>query len=311
MNSRLHGIIPPLATPLASPNALDTAGLRRLVERQLSAGVHGLFILGTTGEGPSLSQSLRRELIEQTVAMIDERVPLFVGITDTSLMDAIDLACFAKVRGAFAAVAAPPFYFPAGQTELAHWYHQLADNLPLPLLLYNMPSCAKIAIELITVQNLVKHDNIIGIKDSSGDLNYLRAVIEGTKELRDDWPVFVGPEALLVQAMSLGAVGGVTGGANLCPELFVQLYRAVTEQDGARINELQQIVIELQELYRMGKYDSSYLKGLKCALELTGICSGRLAAPFDPFKLPERERVIAWLSAFARHGYLPGSCSAI
>ncbi len=174
-----------------------------------------------------------------------------------------------------------------------------------------MPSCTKIAIELTTLRSLLPHKNIIGIKDSSGDLEYLRKLIAFTKEHRDGWPVFVGPEALLVQAMQFGAVGGVTGGANLCPELFVQLYQAITNKDHDQVEVLQRIVMELQSLYRFGKYESSYLKGLKCALELTGICSGRLAAPFDPFKLPERERVVDWLKAFAKYGFLPSDASIV
>ncbi len=129
---------------------------------------------------------------------------MFVGITDTSLMDAIELASFAKDQGAFAAVAAPPFYFPAGQTELTHWYQQLADNLPLPLLLYNMPSCTKIAIKLPTLKSLIEHPNVIGIKDSSGDLNYLRKLIELAEEQRESWPCSWGQKRYWSKRCSLG-----------------------------------------------------------------------------------------------------------
>lgn len=295
---KIQGIIPPLVTPLSDRDSLDETGLAQLIERQLAGRVDGLFVLGTTGEGPSLSEQLRRAMISETSRLVNERVPIFVGITDTSLVDAIHLAQFALEHGAAAVVAAPPFYFPAGQTELQHWFLELAEALPLPLLLYNMPSCVNISIEPETLAVLIKYPNIIGLKDSSGDLDYFAQAIEVAKQ-REDWPVLMGPEALLVEAMKLGAVGGVTGGANLWPELFTDLFAAARERDQAAIDRFQPIVVELQALYGFGKYGSSYLKGLKCAMELSGICSGLLAAPFDVFKAPERARVAEWLKTFS------------
>ncbi|MEZ5942680.1 MAG: dihydrodipicolinate synthase family protein [Planctomycetaceae bacterium] len=294
----IKGIVPPLVTPLASRDALDHAGLETLISHQLEAGVDGLFILGTTGEGPSLSARLQRELITATSRLLENKIPLYVGITDTSLIDAIDLAKAAANAGASAVVAAPPFYFPAGQTELQHWFTELADALPLPLLLYNMPSCVRIIIEQSSLEKLIEHENIVGLKDSSGDLDYFAQAIELAKEKRTGWPILMGPEALLIDAMRLGAVGGVTGGANLCPELFTGLIAAIQSGDTARVAELQEVVVALQQLYTFGKYGSSYLKGLKCALELSDICSGLLAAPFDVFKEPERARVETWLAGF-------------
>ena len=307
MTFQIKGIVPPLVTPLSERNALDRQGLERLIEQQLSASVDGLFVLGTTGEGPSLSQKLRREMISVTSALVGGRVPLYVGITDTSLVDAVELAAFAADQGAAAAVAAPPFYFPAGQTELRHWFTELSAELPLPLLLYNMPSCTKIAIGLETLTSLIELDNVVGLKDSSGDLDYLGKAVNVASRVRPGWPVMIGPEAMLQKAMTLGAVGGVTGGANLCPRLFTELYAAILADDGAEKLRLQQLIDELQTLYTFGKYGSSYLKGLKCALDLSGICSGLLAAPFDVFKLPERKRVYEWLQTYSGRGFVSGS----
>ncbi|MEM8912045.1 MAG: dihydrodipicolinate synthase family protein, partial [Planctomycetota bacterium] len=276
----------------------DEAGLERLLDRQLAACVDGVFILGTTGEGPSLSDRLQRDMIRRTCRSIDQRVPVYVGITDTCLVRAIELAGFAKTEGAEAVVAAPPFYFPAGQTELRNWFVDLAESLPLPLILYNMPSCVKISIETQTLRALIEQDNIVGMKDSSGDLRYFERAVE-TATLRSDWPLLMGPESLLVDAMRLGARGGVTGGANLFPELFTGLLAAVRGNNESEVARLQAIVVRLQSLYELGKYGSSYLKGLKCALELSGICSGRLAAPFDAFKEPQRIQVEQWLRDFS------------
>lgn len=303
----IKGIVPPLVTPLADRDSLDLAGLARLVESQVAANVDGVFILGTTGEGPSLSDRLRREIISETSRLVAGRVPIYVGITDTSLIDAVNLAKFAQENSAKAVVAAPPFYFPAGQTELRHWFTELADALPIPLLLYNMPSCVRIVIEHETLSSLIDHDNIVGLKDSSGDLEYFADAVQLSKK-RENWPVLMGPEALLIDAIRLGGVGGVTGGANLCPRLFTNLFAAISAGNEEEIGRLQEIVVELQELYAFGKYGSSYLKGLKCAMGLAEICSGRLAAPFDVFKEAQSTRVGEWLNHFASHNYVTGSC---
>src|SRR5438067_11401603 len=114
-NPKLQGIIPPLITPLKGWDELDLAGLERLVEHVIAGGVQGVFILGTTGEGPGLSYRLRRELIERVCRQARERVPILVGITDTSYVEALGLACHAAYCGAQAVVASAPYYMPPGQ----------------------------------------------------------------------------------------------------------------------------------------------------------------------------------------------------
>ena len=116
----IEGIIPPLVTPLADRDELDRDGLERLVEHVVEGGVSGLFILGTTGEAPSLSYRLRRELVDRVCTRVGQRVPVLVGITDTSFVETIELARVARAAGASAAVLSTPYYFPAGQTELLH-----------------------------------------------------------------------------------------------------------------------------------------------------------------------------------------------
>ena len=123
---RYHGIIPPMATPLSGPDQLDRDALERLVEHLMTGGVHGLFVLGSTGEAPSLSQQLRRSLVAETLRLVRGRVPVLVGITDTSLTESIGLAACAADAGADAVVAAPPFYFPIAPADLDCYYAALA-----------------------------------------------------------------------------------------------------------------------------------------------------------------------------------------
>jgi 4-hydroxy-tetrahydrodipicolinate synthase len=130
-----RGVIPPLVTPLSDRDTLDHAGLSRLVKHVLAGGVHGLFILGTTGEAPSLSYRLRSELINRVCELANGRVPVLVGITDTAFVESVKLAHIAKDAGAKAVVLSTPYYFPAGQTELIGYVERISRELPLPLVL--------------------------------------------------------------------------------------------------------------------------------------------------------------------------------
>lgn len=290
----LRGIVPPLVTPLVAQDELDQAGLQRLVKHVLAGGVHGLFILGTTGEAPSLSYRLRRELIEQVCRLVDGRVPVLVGITDTAFTESVALAKVAAAAGAAAVVLATPYYFPAGQTELIGYVEHIAAELPLPLVLYNMPSLTKVWFEIETLKQLAPIERIIGIKDSSGDLAYFARLME-LKALRPDWSVMIGPEALLGDAMRCGGDGGVSGGANIAPRLFVDLYEALAGGDQDASSALQQQVLTLQQIYEIGKYASRHIKATKCGLSLLGICDDFMAEPFHRFRQPQREQVAAIL----------------
>lgn len=291
-----RGVIPPLVTPLTDRDALDEAGLARLVEHVLAGGVSGLFILGTTGEAPSLSYRLRCELIERVCDLTEGRVPVLVGITDTAFVESVQLAHVAKEAGAKAVVLSTPYYFPAGQTELIGYVERISRELPLPLVLYNMPSLTKVWFEWETLEHLSALENIVGIKDSGGDLEYFKRLLL-LKERRPDWSIMIGPEHLLSAAVRCGGDGGVAGGANVFPRLFVQCYEAAVQGDAARVQVLSEQINELQRLYEIGKYASRFIKATKCALSLLEVCDDCMAEPFDRFKAPEREKARAILES--------------
>lgn len=296
MTPRFAGIIPPLVTPLCDRDRLDHAGLERLVEHVLGGGVSGLFILGTTGEAPSLGYRLRRELIEQVCRLVARRVPVLVGITDTAFVESLALARSAAEAGAAAAVLSTPYYLPAGQTELTRYVRHLAAELPLPLVLYNMPSLTKVWFEIETLERLADIDGIIGIKDSSGDLSYFERLLT-LRRRRPDWSFMIGPEHLLSQSIQLGGDGGVAGGANLLPRLFVDCYEAAKAGDVTRLGGIESRIADLQKIYEIGKYASRHIKATKCGLSLLGICEDFMAEPFQKFLPPERERVRQCLAA--------------
>lgn len=286
----LRGIIPPLVTPLGGPDTLDADGLERLIEHVLAVGAAGLFVLGTTGEGPALSNRLRREVIDRACRQAALRVPVLVGITDSSLAEATALAAFAADAGAHAVVAAGPIYFPAAQAELVDYFTALASRSPLPVVLYNMPALTKVRFEADTIRRLMDVANIAGIKDTSGDMILFHHLLTLSRE-RPDWTVLMGPEELMAEGTLLGGHGGVCGGANLRPRLFVALYEAATAGDVPQVRRLQALVLRLGRIYRVAGGAVPYLRGLKAALALEGICGDCLAEPFRPVDAAERERI--------------------
>ena len=288
-----------MVTPLCERDKLDVGGLEKLLEHLVPSGVGGLFILGTTGEGPSLSYRLRRELIERVCAQVKRRVPVLVGISDTAFEESINVARWAAEFGVDAVVAAPPYYMPEGQPELQEWVDHLVPELPLPLYLYNMPPLTKVSFELETVRRALDHERIIGFKDSSGDLEYFKEVAALLKQ-RSDWSLFIGPEEKLFDALQLGGNGGVSGGANLFPKLYVGLYNAYQKGDFARAKKLQAQVQRVSDaLYRVGKHSSTIIKGIKCTLACLGICDDFMAEPFHRFRAEEREQVRTRLNGIA------------
>jgi 4-hydroxy-tetrahydrodipicolinate synthase len=285
----LRGIIPPMVTPLADRDSLDVAGLERLIEHILSGGVHGLFILGTTGEGPSLGHRLKFELIERVCSQVADRVPVLVGITDTSFVESLNLAHKAKDAGALAVVLAPPYYFPAGQAELLEYIQHLTPELPLPLFLYNIPAYTKAVFEHETLRAAAEISTIVGVKDSSGSMIYFHR-LQSLLESRPDFTLLMGQEELLAEAVLLGGHGGVPGGANLVPRLYVDLYNAAYAGDLPAVKSLHKKVMQISStIYSVGRYESRFLKGLKCALSCMGICSDFLAEPFHRFGSSERD----------------------
>ncbi|REG82728.1 dihydrodipicolinate synthase family protein [Algoriphagus antarcticus] len=289
LSKPFRGIIPPLITPLNEDFTLDYLSLIKTIDHVISGGVDGIFILGTTGEFSSLSPEVKNELISMTCAKVDGRIPVLVGITNCSFNESLKLAAKAKNSGAKAVVAAPPFYMNIDQKELINYYQKLADQVELPLLLYNMPSHTGINIDTNSVEVLSNHPNIIGIKDSSGDLSYFESLCDLFRE-KQDFTLLVGPEEHLLQTMNMGGHGGVCGGANLFPALYVKLYEAILTKNSDRIQALQVSVLFLSKnLYTHGNYQSDYLKGLKASMAFSGLCKGILAMPLFAYSKEEKE----------------------
>jgi 4-hydroxy-tetrahydrodipicolinate synthase len=289
-HNSFKGIIPPMITPLLDHNTLDAGGLERLIEHILGGGVHGLFILGTTGEGPSLKNCLQQELIDRVCKQVAHRVPVLVGITNTIFAESVAIAHKAEEAGAEAVVLAAPYYFPTGQIEFLEYLEHLINRINLPLYLYNMPGLTKFTFEPETIAVAANMDGVYGIKDSSGDMIYFHKIKRMLQD-KKNFSVFIGREELLAESLLFGGDGGVTGGAIFHPKLYVDLYNAAKAKDLTKVKKLHDKVMQISAaIYGVGRYGgSSYLKGVKCALSCLGICDDFMAEPFHKFKQPERK----------------------
>jgi dihydrodipicolinate synthase/N-acetylneuraminate lyase len=291
----LRGIVTPMVTPLAGPDTLDRPAVERLLERLIAGGVRGVFILGTTGEGPGLSYRLRMEMLDQVCSVIAGRIPVLASITDTSMVETLNFAERSARAGASALVLAPPYYYDLNQRELLRYLERLTPRLPVPLYLYNIPSLTKTPFAPDTVRAAADFTNVYGIKDSSGDMKYFAELIRMCAD-RPEFSILCGPEELLVEAMAIGAHGGVAGGSNLWPELYVELYHAAVKHDAERLRTLQAVVMAISKgVYHGGTDGSSYLRGMKTALSLLGYCRNIMAEPYEPFGPIETERIRATL----------------
>jgi 4-hydroxy-tetrahydrodipicolinate synthase len=291
----LRGIVPALITPLDTAGHVDDASVETLVEFQVAAGVHGLLILGSTGEGPLLAVEDKLRLVRATVQASRGRLPVMVGIAHSSPAESVAFGRQAHAAGANALVTTPPFYFLSSQAELIGYFRSLRARLELPLITYDVPSAAKTKLAAATVGSLAEEGLIIGIKDSSGDLAGFRETIVATQHL-PEFRAFTGSEHYVDAAMLVGGHGGVLGLASVIPRLYVEIYDAVCAGDWARANALQQRAINALRMISVGSSGGSLtaaaIGSFKLALRDMGVIrTATVSSPLQPLDEAEQRRV--------------------
>ena len=305
---KLTGLIPPMVTPLDEKRRLDKKGTKNMVNHLLKGGVDGIFLLGTTGEGPHLSYAIREELVKIVCAEVRKsgravaprppraNISVLVGITETDLDDAVAFASKCKAYGAAAVVAAPPYYFKLTQAECVAWFTEMADRLPLPLVVYDMPAHTDTVIEPATIAKLAAHPNIIAMKDSSSIIALFNKFRVALEPYAEKFSLFMGPDEAMGEAVLLGADGGVCTGANLWPAQFKAMYLAAKAGDVEKVRRLQRFTtMSSYLLYGLGQGQIGFLKGVKCALAEMGLIQNVFAAPFTSFEGADRRKVRAAL----------------
>ena len=293
MNKDLfEGVITPMVTPLIDRENIDFKGLEKLLDHLINGGVSGVFLMGTTGEGTSISPRMRKDLIKYSIEYVKGRVPVFVSIADCCIEESLNMARYAKECGVTYLVSALPFYLGLTQKEIIDYYTTIADNVPLPLFLYNIPAQTKLMISVEAVKTLAKHPNIIGMKDSSGNGTYFNTLLAEIKAEYPNFTILVGPDEMLASTMAMGGNGGVNSGSNLFPELYVNLFKACKAKDTERILKLQKLVMKVStEIYSVDKSSVSFLKGLKAALFTEGLITDYICEPLQKVNNADLETI--------------------
>jgi 4-hydroxy-tetrahydrodipicolinate synthase len=277
-----HGIIPPTITPLTAAGTVDVASLERLTQRLVDAGVHGLFVLGSSGEGASLEPNARRLVVERTVAVADGRVPTIVGCLVPTTDHVIACARAAEAAGADAVVVTSPYYVRVATTEMLEHFRAVRGAIDLPILAYEVPVATQHSLSLELLDALAQEGIIAGVKDSSLDDVRLRRLL---LQRRTDAPVSVltGHECFVDGALLAGADGAVPGLANVDPDGYVRLWQASQDGDWVRARKEQERLVRLMEITAAAGPaagpSSAGLGGFKTALQLMGVIDHNLMTP--------------------------------
>src|SRR6516225_2223936 len=228
---KIHGIIPPVATPMQASEDLDLPRLQWFIDHLIQNGVHGIFVLGTNSEFYALDEREKQEVIATAVAHVNKRVPVFAGTGAECTRETIRLTKMAQREGADGVSIITPYFISPNQQEIFDHYRRLAESTRLPVILYNNPStCGGLKIDVETVARLAQIPNVLGIKDSSGDL---QNTIEYIRVVPDRFSVMQGRDTLIYPALLFGARGAVPATGNVAPAVVVKIYEAFQRGDHA------------------------------------------------------------------------------
>lgn len=273
-----RGVIVPMATPFTPDGAIDPAAVQRIVDHLVVGGVHGIFVLGTTGEAVSIPLEQRHRLVGCTVEAASGRVPVYAGIASNCFREAVEMAKGFQAHGVTAVAAHPPFYYPLTDSEIEAWFRDLADIVPLPLLLYNIPQTTHQSILLDAVERLSYHANVVGIKDSANDAARLAELLRRCGG-REDFTILVGNGNLYVAGLSGGAHGIVPSTGNLDTAVCRALFDAAIAGDLAGIESAYRKVQEVTAAYQQGRLLGESLAELKALMAARGLCGPTVLPP--------------------------------
>jgi 4-hydroxy-tetrahydrodipicolinate synthase len=227
---KLRGIIPPVVTPFKDDQELDLKRLKAHIDWQIESGVHGIFVLGTTGEFYALDESEKQTVIATAVAHCRGRAPVFAGTGAETTREVVRLTKMAEKEGVAGVSVITPYFLKPTQAELFEHFRRVAESTKAGVVLYNNPAtCAGLSIEPETVARLAEIPNIIGIKDSSGDLQNTIEILRNTQ--RDKFSVLNGRDTLILAALQAGVQGAIPASCNIAPEFCVGLYESFMKGD--------------------------------------------------------------------------------
>ena len=272
---KLKGVFPAMVTPLTVEEKVDKEAMRRVVRYMLVNGVHGVVVLGSTGEFPAMTESMRQDAFETAVDEVQAKVPVLIGCGEPGTQRTIEQVRIAGRTKADGLLVSVPYYFSLDQAAVLKHYQMVAEASELPIVIYNFPQMTKVTFTADTVAKLAQHPNIIGIKDSSGDFVGLQRFLDVTSDA--DFAVMSGNPALGLAAYELGAKGGIYAGCSLFPKQCVDVYNAFMSGEQAKAVEMQK---KVSLIPLMGGFGPNAAV-VKFGLSKLGICGQTVAAPLS------------------------------
>ena len=293
IEKRYKGVVVPMISPFHYDFSVDAEAAAQISDAISSSGA-APFLFGSTGEGPSMSLKQKEVLIHSVVQAVNKSTLVYAGISSNSLADAIDEGTLFARCGADVLVATLPYYYPVDEQQMTSFFEQLADKLPLPLILYNMPAMVKRSIPLEIAEKLSNHPNIVGMKDSERDEDRLMKSIDRWKG-RKDFSFLIGWAAMSSKGLQAGADGIVPGTGNFSAGLYVSLYQAVKNGDYTNADKLQELTNQLSALYQKGRDLSHSIPALKQIMEIKALCQAQVLPPMYPMSKEEKEEFVSFI----------------
>ncbi|MBT9151359.1 MAG: 4-hydroxy-tetrahydrodipicolinate synthase [candidate division WS2 bacterium] len=282
MNFIPKGILPAVVTPLTAEGNINEKALRKLINYLIDGGVHGVFVVGTTGEFYGLTPEEKREVVQISVDEVKKRVPVYVGTGAITTRECVMLINIAEESRADAVSVLTPMFINPNQDELYLHYKTIAQNTALPVLLYNNLPKTGVNITPATARKLAEIDNIVGIKDSSGDFTLTAEYIRNTRD--KDFYVLAGRDTLIHACLCHGGTGAIAACANVAPRLVADIYDKYIAGDIEGSLEAQFALAPLRIAFTLGSFPTV----IKEALGMIGVDVGQCMAPIGVMSVEER-----------------------
>ena len=292
---KYNGVVVPMVTPVTPTGMLDKPAVERIIKSFVEAGVSPL-LMGTTGEGNSVSTSDGQELIATAVKAAEGKITIYAGLTGTSFIEQLRQAGYYSASGADVIVGTLPSYYALTPEQMENYYKTLADSIKGPLMLYNIAATTHMSIPVDVIERLSKHPNIVGLKDSERDLERMEKCIEIARD-NDEFTYFCGWAAQSAHSLELGGDGIVPSTGNFVPGMFRKLYDAAEAGDMETANRLQDETNEIAKLYQAGRTLGQSLTALKVMMQTRGLCTPDMLMPLTRLSEQEEAEIAAAAAA--------------
>lgn len=291
MNStKYNGVVVPMVTPVTSGGFLDKEAVKRIIKSFVDSKVSPL-LMGTTGEGNSVSTIMGQEFIETAVEAAQGKITVYAGLTGNCFIEQLRQAGYYSASGADVIVATLPSYYALTPEQMYNYYSRLADSIKGPLMLYNIAATTHMSIPVDVIERLSHHPNIVGLKDSERDMERMEKCIQ-IAEGRSDFAYFCGWAAQSARSLELGGNGIVPSTGNYVPEMFRELFDAAIHGDMETAYRLQDETNEIAKIYQQGRTLGQSLTALKVMMSTKGLCTPDMLMPLTRLSAEEEEAII-------------------